>query len=260
MTTYYLNDASLNWILTANNINSNSSNDLTLQTSGVNRAIFNNLGLVLTSGSNITTQQNSNLNLDASNSIISFRRNNTQYAYMDTSFNFVNLPICSSVPTLTNQLVNKSYCDGISNYVGNYNEGGQYTLSGNYMVGASCSLTIPSYWNTFDIDILTCSYVDNINQGNKLQGVIYSSPSAFTNGSTTFPSPFTTLMQTTNLGYNNNTAVMGMRGNLQYLVIDAQTSYTPGNTYYFANVCRMLNSGSFIFYDNFITVKAFRKS
>lgn len=34
MTTYYLNDASLNWVLTANNLSSAPNNNLTIQTFG----------------------------------------------------------------------------------------------------------------------------------------------------------------------------------------------------------------------------------
>lgn len=93
-------------------IDLSSNNAINFQTQDVSRAIFNNLGLVLQSGGNrITTQQNTNLNLDASNSFISFRRNNIEYAFMDTSFNFTNLPFCSQVPSNINQLVNKNYVD-----------------------------------------------------------------------------------------------------------------------------------------------------
>jgi len=112
MTTYYLNDVSLNWILTSNTISSNSVSGLNIQTLGRSIATFNNLGLILEpSGNTITTAQNSNLILDASNSNIIFSRNSVQYAIMDTSFNFTIPPNCSVNATLPTNLINKSYFD-----------------------------------------------------------------------------------------------------------------------------------------------------
>ena len=88
-----------------------SNSNINFRVNGVNEATISSLGLVMSSGSIITTDQSTNLILDASNSNINFRRNGVQYATMDTSFNFTNLPFCSAAPTLSNQLVNKSYVD-----------------------------------------------------------------------------------------------------------------------------------------------------
>jgi len=66
--------------------------------------------------SNIQSNPNQNLQFDISgNSSIIFRKNGTQYASMDTSFNFTNPPTCSGTPTLSNQLVTKNYVDNATN-------------------------------------------------------------------------------------------------------------------------------------------------
>ena len=83
MTTYYLNDPSINWQVSA---------------------------------STIQTKQNQNLTLDASNSLIRLSRNGVVNASFDTSFNFTNLPNCSAAPTLANQLTNKTYVDSLGTW------------------------------------------------------------------------------------------------------------------------------------------------
>ena len=68
--------------------------------------------------SKVLSRFNQNLTFDASNSLISFQRNSTQFATFDTSFNFTFLPSCSAGPTSSTQLVNKAYVDASGN-VGN---------------------------------------------------------------------------------------------------------------------------------------------
>lgn len=73
----------------------------------------NNTYKISMRANNITSNFGDNFTIDASNSLISFRRNAIQYAYMDTSFNFTNLPSCSVVPSLGSQLTNKTYVDSL---------------------------------------------------------------------------------------------------------------------------------------------------
>ena len=69
----------------------------------------------LVSASNVQSNQSQNLTLDASNALIRLSRNGATNATFDTSFNFTNLPFCSQVPTNNNQLVNKAYLDRVFN-------------------------------------------------------------------------------------------------------------------------------------------------
>ena len=124
-------------------IDLNSSGNISINTNGTSRAAFTNLGLILSANSKITTIQNQNIILDASNSLISFQRNGIQYALMDTRFNFTNLPFCSATPTLSSQLVNKSYVD---------NRFLVLTLSGSNTILINVNQTTITYntqiWNT----------------------------------------------------------------------------------------------------------------
>ena len=128
MTTYYLNDASLNWVLTANNVTSNSGTDLNINTTGLtNRLNISNTtdkytnSLVLDSSSiEISVAYLTNIN-KMSMSILSnqIKFNSTVSGVtttiltMDISGNntFTNLPTSSAVPSSNSELVNKLYVD-----------------------------------------------------------------------------------------------------------------------------------------------------
>lgn len=97
---YLLKDISNNVVLSANG-SYNSS--FLINTNGFSRAIFNNLGLVLEpSGNTITTTQNTNLILDASNSYISLKTSGMEKVIIsDTTTLFLN-----SVDLSANNLLN----------------------------------------------------------------------------------------------------------------------------------------------------------
>lgn len=97
---YLLKDISNNVVLSANG-SYNSS--FLINTGGFSRARFNNLGLVLEpSGNTITTTQNINLILDASNSYVSLKTSGTeQVRISDTTSLFLN-----SVDLSANNLLN----------------------------------------------------------------------------------------------------------------------------------------------------------
>ena len=229
MTTYYLNDPSINWQVSA---------------------------------STIQTKQNQNLTLDASNSLIRLSRNGVVNASFDTSFNFTNLPNCSAAPTLGSQLTNKTYVDSF--YYSNaatFNSS-SYTLSTTFICGNSVSLVIPSTWQTFDIEIVASSFYGLINTNNAAYIHLRYGINQPTNGSTTVPAATVDLYSNTLVIANNNTGTNGIgdKGDVIFLQRNANTAITPGTTYYYSVWGRMVNPASVTYGEHYIYVKAFRKS
>lgn len=128
MTTYYLNDASLNWVLTANDVSSAPNTNLTIQTSGLANTLSiqalngtSSSSLVLSADSiqlstAFSTDVNK-MNIEMFNDVIRFNSTvsgtTTEVLSMNSALeaNFTNLPTCSAVPTSNSQLVNKLYVD-----------------------------------------------------------------------------------------------------------------------------------------------------
>ena len=130
MTTYFLNDSSLNWVITAGNVNSLTNTNLTLQTTGttnslqlLNKSGVNYLSNIILDSSSISLNvdylsSTNKMSLDIFYNQIAFRSTvsgiTTNLLTIDSSSgvaSFANLPTCTQVASTNSQLVNKLYVD-----------------------------------------------------------------------------------------------------------------------------------------------------
>lgn len=129
MTTYYLNDSSLNWVITAGEVSSRTNTNLTLQTLGTTNSIrllntgtlYNN-NIILDSSSislNVDfLSSTAKMTIDIFNNEIAFRSTLSGITTNVLTLNgstgvatFANLPTCTQVATSNSQLINKLYVD-----------------------------------------------------------------------------------------------------------------------------------------------------
>lgn len=144
------------------------------------------------------------------------------------SATFSNPPVCAVSPTSNNQLANKSYVD--AGFVSGQSINNNTIASGtSVLCGTNLSLTVPSSWNTYEIEVTFSIYNYDIPFACSTMISLYSNKTNSFQTGQAIPSSSTQLLATPS-GYGSGDGQAGV----SYLGQNFQTSFAPGSTIYLA--------------------------